>query len=139
MLRLLIQFWLNLEKLYYPCTLEQEHYISGSKIGHLDITNTDLKMNFSYTLGCYQSYLGPLLIWVENHGVVSCLFRKQLFSCSFITIDSTEILCMSNCSSSIAGHFIPSTFFCGSAVCLLISQNINKELIKFWPQKLSPS
>jgi hypothetical protein len=79
----------------------------------LGMTNTDLKMNFSYTLGCYQSYMGPLLISVENYGEVSCLFTKQHFSCTFVTIQSTEILFMSNCLPSIAGHFMPSTFLVG--------------------------
>merc|ERR1712015_227536 len=31
------------------------------------------------------------------------------------------------CRSSIARHSIPSTFFCGSAVCLLMGQNVNKK------------
>ena len=64
---------------------------------------------------------------MENYGVVSCLFTKHILPCSFVTVDGTEILCMPKRRSSIARHSIPSTFFCGSAVCLLISQNVNKK------------
>ena len=56
-----------------------------------------------------------------------CLQNK--FDRGFITIDGTEMLCTSKRSSSIARHFIPSTFFCQSAVCLLKSQNVNKKPI----------
>ena len=69
---------------------------------------------------------------------VSCLFIKHHFTCSLITIGSTEILCMPKRSSFIARHFISSTFFCESAVCLLISQNINKKLIEILATKVVP-
>ena len=59
--------------------------------------------------------------------LVSCLFTKHILPCSFVTVDGTEILHTPKRRSSIARHSIPSTFFCGSAVCLLISQNVNKK------------
>ena len=55
------------------------------------------------------------------------MFTKHILPCSFVTVDGTEILRTPKRRSSIARHSIPSTFFCGSAVCLLISQNINKK------------
>ena len=59
---------------------------------------------------------------------VSCLFTKHILASGFVAVDSTEILCTPKRSSSIARHFISSTFFCRSAVCLLISQNVNKKI-----------
>ena len=56
------------------------------------------------------------------------MFTKHILPCSFVTVDGTEILRTPKRRSSIARHSIPSTFFYGSAVCLLISQNINKKL-----------
>ena len=58
---------------------------------------------------------------------VSCLFTKHILASGFETVDGTEILRTPKRRSSIARHSIPSTFFCGSAVCLLISQNVNKK------------
>ena len=58
----------------------------------------------------------------------SCLFTKHILPCSFVTVDGTEILRTPKRRSSIARHSIPSTFFCESAVCLLISQNVNKQI-----------
>ena len=52
--------------------------------------------------------------------------------CGFVTIDSTETLCIPKHLQSIAGHFTPSTFFCYSAVCLLISQNVNKKMMEIF-------
>ena len=60
---------------------------------------------------------------------VSCLFTKHILPCSFVTVYGTEILHTPKRRSSIARHSIPSTFFCWSAVCLLISQNVNKKMI----------
>ena len=60
---------------------------------------------------------------------VSCLFIKHLLTSGFITVDGTEKLCQPKRREFIAGHSISSTFFCTSAVCLLISQNVNKKLI----------
>ena len=57
--------------------------------------------------------------------MVSCLFTKHLLTCGIETVDGTEKLCQPKCRALIAGHSISSTFFCTSAVCLLISQKIN--------------
>ena len=63
--------------------------------------------------------------------VVSCLFTKHFLTCGFVTVNGTEKLCSPKRRALIAGHSISSTFFCTSAVCLLISQNVNKKLIGF--------
>ena len=50
---------------------------------------------------------------------VSCLFRKHLLICGFVTIDGTEKLCQPKRRALVVGHSISSTFFCTSALCLL--------------------
>ena len=68
---------------------------------------------------------------------VSCLFIKHLLTSGFITVDGTEKLCQPKRREFIAGHSIPSTFFCTSAVCLLIGHNVNAkpnmfQKMQFW-------
>ena len=86
---------------------------------------------FEGLLGQCQRSCGILQKVVEMKFVtqVSCLFTKHILSSGFVNIDHTEILCTPKRCSSIALHFTSSTFFCQSAVCLLISQNVNKKPI----------
>ena len=67
------------------------------------------------------------IIFEVTFNVHEILWSSQLFvyKTDFFHIDSTEILYIPKHLSSIARHFIPSTFSCGSAVCLFISKNIN--------------
>ena len=70
-----------------------------------------------------------VIFQVAHYTMKFFFYIKHLLTCGFVTVDSTEKLCQPKCKASIAGHSIPSTFFCTSAVCLLISQNVNKKLI----------
>ena len=81
-------------------------------------------------LGLYKTFkpMGTILT-SSPHFMVSCLFRKHLLTYGFVTVDGTEKLHQPKRRASIAGHSISLSFFCTSAVCLLISQNVNKKLI----------
>ena len=72
-----------------------------------------------------------VIFQVAHYTMKFFFYIKHLLTCGFVTVDSTEKLCYPKFKASIAGHSIPSTFFCTSAVCLLISQNVNKKLIWF--------
>ena len=66
-------------------------------------------------------------IFAGKNFLFHCLFTKHILASGSVTIDRTDILCTPKRLSDIARHFIPSTFFSGSADCLLISQNVNKK------------
>ena len=123
--------------LNYLCTLEQEHCISGSKIVYWTRYNqyrpqNELFLHFrmlSIIYGATFDFSGKLwrsqlfvyktafFLYLRNHSQHRNSMHVELFA-----INSRS--------------FYAFNIFGGSAVCLLISQNINKE---FWPQKLSPS
>merc|ERR1711894_854589 len=83
-------------------------------------------------LGLYKTFkpMGTILT-SSPHFMVSCLFTKHILTCGYVTVDGEEKLCLPKRRASIAGHSIPSTFFCTSAVCLLIGQNVNAKTNKF--------
>ena len=78
--------------------------------------------------GDFDSKLG-FSVTSKIYFMVSCLFRKHLLTYGFVIVDGTEKLHQPKRRASIAGHSISLSFFFRSAVCLLISQNVNKKLI----------
>ena len=81
-------------------------------------------------LGLYKTFkpMGTILT-SSPHFMVSCLFTKHILTCGFVTVDGTEKLHQPKRGASIAGHSMSLTFFCTTAVCLLIGQNVNKKLM----------
>ena len=122
---------------FFKHTLEQEHCISGSKIVYWTRYNQYRPQNELFLLFRMLS-----IIYGATFDFSGKLWRSQLFvykTAFFLYLrnhsqhrNSMHVKLFAINSRS----FYTFKIFGGSAVCLLISQNMNKE---FQPQKLSPS
>ena len=118
------EFWRsNFFLIHSPLAEMLSTAIQFSQTGYIN-----KKDSFGY--GDFDSKLG-FSVPCNFYLMVSCLFKKHLLTCGFITVHGTEKLCQPKCGAYIAGHSISLTFFCTSAVSLLIGQNVNAKTNKF--------